>query len=220
MRTFTSENDTVVCFDLDVWKQEKNLIFFRHDPAEPGANYVKLWTNLHGSSMNPIARYTLDAKYEAVIDVSDYIRANPTVTTISVECQQDSSITIPLQVVGLINPAHLLVPRLPYGRNNILVIEAPKVIYNIGVIANLVEFRGVNLDDQDHGLYPTHDHSHGGQLIDDGTNIIPSTWGALSVVIDQEEAGYIEFKPIPCDVVPACVEWIALQVQESALYGW
>ena len=110
MRTLINGNDTVVCFDFYVWKQEKNIIRFHHEPIMAESSFVKLWTNVQGSSASPIAKYSLDNNNSAVIDMSDYIRTYHNVTSIMVECEADNIITIPLSVVGLINPKNVLIP--------------------------------------------------------------------------------------------------------------
>lgn len=108
MRTITSGDDTVKVFDQKVYIQETNTIKFHHEGED--AEWVKMWTNLHGTSTTPLAKYTLNASGDVTIDMTEYLRAYRNVTAIYVECQQDTAITISVAVSGLSNPENALAP--------------------------------------------------------------------------------------------------------------
>lgn len=141
-----SYSDSVEAFDEEVYKQERNVLRFRHINDEDVAKFVCVWTNLQGSYNEPIAKYSLDADNEAIIDMTDYIRAYPEVTTIYVECEMDRTITIPMRVVGLINPKSLIVPETPSGMH----IQSPSMMLAskaLGVPKYSLEFYAENFGD-------------------------------------------------------------------------
>lgn len=164
MRTFTKDDDTILCFDENVYKQERNVMYFSHNPISSTAGFVRIWSNLQGSWSEPIAEYSLDENQSAIIDVSDYVRAFPSVSMFYVECAQDDVIEIPLTVVGLINPASLIVPKNVSGAR----IQFPTMIYaSVGAAAIAYEFSDKNYADYRlgnkavHPIQPSYDGVYG-----------------------------------------------------------
>lgn len=166
MRTFTKDDDTILCFDENVYKQERNVMYFSHNPSSFTAEYVRIWSNLQGSWSEPIAEYSLDVNERAIIDVSDYVRAFPSVSMFYVECQQDEVIEIPLTVVGLISPESLIVPRNIDGAR----IQFPTVL--LAAIGNLT--LSYEFSDKDYADYRLGNTS--------GHMIVPTYDGAYNVV--------------------------------------
>lgn len=127
MRTIENSNDRAVCFDEKVWKQERQIIYFKHKSGTMQENIVRLSLN---STSNVLATYTLDENNEVEIDVSELIRMlGNTANTLYLWCGHSISSAIPLlipyTVVGLINPANVLIPRTISGQP----IEPPSVMY-------------------------------------------------------------------------------------------
>lgn len=92
---------------LQLWKQER-IVGYKHTTRK-----VRFWTDLEGSGSNPIAVYTPTSDGELYIDLTDYVRAHEDVEEFhfyeaagGVHIQTD----IAVSVVGLINPASVLVP--------------------------------------------------------------------------------------------------------------
>lgn len=126
MRTIVFGDDTIRCFDKNVWLQERNLIHFNHKISQGDVLTVSMWTNLQGDNSHPIAKYSLDNNGDVLVDMSDYIRAHPEVRTIYFEDPQDDTIEVPMVVVGLINPMSVLIPDRPVS---LLRISPPRMIY-------------------------------------------------------------------------------------------
>lgn len=105
-----------------VWKQERLIL--RVGSAE--GNEVGLWTNLHGSYGNPIARYIVPSSDVLYIDMTDYVRTYPFVTRISV-CD-DYEMTVQVSVVGLINPQSVLIPPHDLDAFGAVIVPPSKII--------------------------------------------------------------------------------------------
>lgn len=104
MRTLQNGTLIVQAYDVDVWLQERNVLRVKDMNA-----------TIVGIGKNPsqlIATYTLDANKEAVIDLSDYIRANPGASDLHVRTNSTEMTVVNANynVVGLINPKNVLVP--------------------------------------------------------------------------------------------------------------
>lgn len=108
MRVIENEAYRIECFDAMVWKQERNIIRYKHKDADP-VEIVGLYM-VSGGSAKFLASYTLDANREAIIDVSDIIRAYPEVTGFQLDNDFDNPISISYTVVGLISPVTILRP--------------------------------------------------------------------------------------------------------------
>lgn len=89
----------------NLWKQERIIVRSEMHP-------VLFWTDLHGSQAEPIAEYENIGNY-IDIDITDYIRTYPNVTYLYFadgENEEDVILSLPVQVVGLINPANVIIP--------------------------------------------------------------------------------------------------------------
>lgn len=152
MRTIKQGDDTITCFDSKVFIQEKNLIKFHHDNSDSIAQYVVMYSNLEGSHASPIAKYYLDNNGDVTIDMSDYIRAYPNVSTIYVEDQQCTVISIPMSVIGLSRPIKALIPDTWDGA---IIVPPSRILKSISGATNAVEF------------YLEEDHTINDELVQD-----------------------------------------------------
>ena len=87
-----------------VWKQERLIARLTSVTAD-----VKLWTNIEGSSSSPIATYTPTSAGVCLIDLTDYVRANPTVTAFNFSFGLNNYV-LSVSMMGLINPESVLIP--------------------------------------------------------------------------------------------------------------
>lgn len=119
MRTLTSGTLIVQAYDANVWLQERNVLRIK----DTGATKVSVGIN----PSQGFATYTLDANHEAVVDMSDYIRAHANATDIYVRSNSGGSVMVNANYnpVGLIYPANVLIPE----SNSSLLIQAPTMIY-------------------------------------------------------------------------------------------
>lgn len=93
---------------LPIWKQERLVALMRSQSAVVS---IRFWTDLHGSVSAPFATYKTQADGRCYIDLTDYVRAFPSVSELHFydEANKDET-TINCSVVGLINPKNLLIP--------------------------------------------------------------------------------------------------------------
>lgn len=87
------------------WKQER-LVFSiqEHDS-------IKMWSNIKGSQSSPIATYLPDNASTVLVDLTDYVRANPTLAHLYFYSEENAATyDVTLTIVGLINPANVLIP--------------------------------------------------------------------------------------------------------------
>lgn len=88
-----------------LWKQERIILYIN------GGDDVLLYTNLEGSAAAPIATYTPPSDGELYIDVTDYVRAHPTVSHIYVvDTDNSTTYDVEVSVAGLINPDNMIIP--------------------------------------------------------------------------------------------------------------
>lgn len=120
MRTQTSGTLTVVAYDEAVWKQERNVLRV----TDPNATVAALYAP---TLSDKLAEYTLDENHSVEIDLTDFIRAHATQMDVFVRTNGGAAqYTKPnYRVVGLINPANVLIPRTISGQP----IEPPSVMY-------------------------------------------------------------------------------------------
>lgn len=127
MREFTDHDLTVRAFDANVWLQERNLLRVTDTSSQEGEQ-IKLYrvTGL-ASTTTLIATYTVDRESEVVIDLTDYIRvhAGDSDRRVMVENRLGNYVVIDFTVIGLINPANVLIPGTVSG----IIIEPPSVMF-------------------------------------------------------------------------------------------
>lgn len=89
----------------DLWKQERILLYIS------AADKVKFYTDLEGSALSPIATYTPPSSGDLYIDVTDYVRANPSVEHLYiVDVGNNTTYDTEVEVKGLNNPRTALIP--------------------------------------------------------------------------------------------------------------
>lgn len=158
MRTFRYGNLTVNAYDENVYKQECNVLAVSSTSATQ--------TNVNLCCPNRadiIASYTFDEHGRAIIDVSDFMRANPDYTHLYVTSGSDF-INVTHNIVGLISPESLIVPKNVAGAR----IQFPTMIYaSVGAAAIAYEFSDKNYADYrlgnkaGHPIQPSYDGVYG-----------------------------------------------------------
>lgn len=115
----------VRAYDMRVWKQERNTI----EAFDDTANTCELcWP----TTSDVLARYTLDANHAVKIDLSDFIRLHSTGTQNVYIKTTGGVVNANYTVVGMINPAHMIIPPTRSGA----LIEPPSVMFRpISVLA-------------------------------------------------------------------------------------
>lgn len=108
-----------------VWKQER-LIAHLASMTED----VKLWTDLEGSAVSPIATYTPDANGDLWIDLTDYVRTYPSVGTFNFSFGVGSNWPLVVTIEGLINPASVLIPYHMLKENGAMVIPPSRFFWD------------------------------------------------------------------------------------------
>lgn len=91
-----------------LWRQERIIL----QGIGQGFAPLYLWTNLHGSQAAPLARYE-QANFVTLADITDYVRAYPSVTKIYYTDDLSPDETpneLSVSVSGLINPANDIIP--------------------------------------------------------------------------------------------------------------
>lgn len=87
-----------------IWKQERVIVY-----VDNMLETLKMWTDLEGSSTSPLATYSADADGYYYIDITDYVRTNPSVTSFVFD-DDNTQVTLAVSVVGLINPENVIIP--------------------------------------------------------------------------------------------------------------
>lgn len=125
MRTFTDHDLTVYAFDAKVWKQERNILRVIDTSSQSGEQ-LQLF-KYTAASTTLIATYTVDFDGEVVIDMSEYIRvhANDSDRRVMVQNRVGNYVIVDFTVIGLINPANILIPQTASG----MTIEPPSVMF-------------------------------------------------------------------------------------------
>ena len=110
-------------YSASVWKQER---FVLH--ANSLTEQLLVWTNLQGSANAPIAKYKVGSDNYAYIDMTDYVRAYPNVSTIYVYDVSSSVSSVSVSVKGLINPTNVIIPYHPLKAYGALIVPPSKLL--------------------------------------------------------------------------------------------
>ena len=92
-------------YTANIWKQERFVLL-----ASGSVSPLLVWTNLHGSVNAPLAKYALNGNGSVYIDMTDYVRAYPSVATIYVYDVSSTASSVSVNVKGLINPQNVNIP--------------------------------------------------------------------------------------------------------------
>lgn len=113
---------------VNYWKQERLIV----EKQIQGINYrVSVWSNLHGSQASPIAVYSGFARggtYVFSADLTDYVRAYPNVQYIYIKEDGKNTCTLTVSVLGLIDPAGVIIPSHDLDEDGVLILPPSKII--------------------------------------------------------------------------------------------
>lgn len=110
---------------VSYWKQERLVFSIREHDS------IKMWSNLKGSQSSPIATYLPDNAYSVLVDLTDYVRANPTVAHLYFYSEENAATyDVTITIAGRINPANVLIP--PHSLS-VATICPPSLMYCDGV---------------------------------------------------------------------------------------
>lgn len=184
---------------INVWKQER-LIALAED-----FDTIKFYTDLEGSAAAPIATYTTPSSRIMYIDVTDYVRANPTVGHLYFYTGDDE-FDIEVSVVGLINPANVLTPLKPSGTRTMLVAPPARMLRSAFEYIRII-WEARTSDGSSYDLKYKSGGSTVTQTISTATCQLPAA-AEISCRLDGDDAEreYACY-PLQCDVRYAMVRW-------------
>lgn len=203
MRTLTDGGLSVVCFDENVYTQEKLLIYVTEDNGAGDDLLIE-----DGSIQ---AHFTLDSNGKATIDLSDYIRSRSigqgTFTgSIYVEHESGDGVYVTWHKAGLLNPANFIIPfnpKTPNAGNGKICF--PTMMYQSigGSVSTSAEWFGYSSTDG----------------IELRPSSLPSVSAAREMVLPASCYQYTgmftgravggSLKPLPCDRRFAAVQWLS-----------
>lgn len=207
MRTLTNGTLTVQAYDASVWKQERNILRVT-DTAS--TKCTLLWPTQN----DKLAEYTLDSNHSVIIDLSDFIRAIASgVQNVYVKTTSGTKYRMVLanfRVAGLISPARLFIPELPYNNADRFRIVPPVFMYTAPAARLSIEFFG-----EVGGGDVMVAKKAGSELeaffyVESGANPVGdlSEFTDLYVYLGEKLMRVLKLRKVPCDMVPACVEWV------------
>lgn len=178
-----------------IWLQQRSLIYVT---ATNGAAYCDLY---NGNTR--LARYTLNAEHKVTIDITDYMRAHPTTTSLKVQIAGESAVTVTTPLGGNIDPDGMVIPEstmLPSWK----IAPPSMMLQDIGV-ANIFEAYGFD----DYSTYFTDKTVGRPPYVAAGSNeiLLGSEW--MQIDFEQEYKTRYNLKPLQCGKKYAAVEWIA-----------
>ena len=222
MRTITGTYTSVVAFDAYAWKQERLLLSFNglvSSESRPTAKKVRFWASGGSSFASPIAIYTLDANYKCTIDVSDYIRTYGGFgDSYNLYLAQETStgtqldlLTIPYVVVGLINPASVVIPAHELtgtGAYDAVIVPPHKLIQAGSLLSGgiVCEWR------PNSGGWTLTQYDTTGTQISAGTSSSPSmtlSASAAKLLLTKSSTITRALQPQKCGTEYAAVEWVS-----------
>lgn len=190
-----------------IWKGER--ILFKGESADIEFHEpVRMWTNLHGSNLSPIATYTPTSDYKILVDMTDYIRTYPTVAHVYFNNSRFENIAdVAVSVVGLISPDSVIIPKHVYSYD--LQIEPPSMMYKSGSLP-LVMWEARN--DASHVDYSAEWGSAGDPhlaVVSTPSWEVPLAAQNSAYVHVEGDTGWhrYKFKEQACDNLYAAVRW-------------
>lgn len=190
---------------LQIWKQERLVAYIEaHSQAETS---ILFWSDLHGSQSSPFATYKTQADGKCYIDLTDYVRAFPSLTKLRFyDSSNTTTYEITCAVVGLINPAGVLIPHHAL-EDDCIILPPSRMIEPIGNAAISV---GFYMKDAAPFYFEKLDNSTGVTAVDGVTIPIAYTGGfALWKRHTSKKATYA-YIPQVCDHAYAMVRWVSL----------
>lgn len=111
-----------------LWKQERIIV---KATGYQNTDRLLFYTNLHGSQASPIASYVPDGDGSVYVDITDYVRVNPSVTSLYFY-DGNATYTIAVSVDGLINPAEVIIPPHNLDGAYALIVPPSLILYDGG----------------------------------------------------------------------------------------
>ena len=193
---------------VKVWKQDRLVAHLANMTDD-----VKLWTTLHGSAASPIAVYTPDTNKDVYIDLTDYVRTYPTVTGINFSFGAGSNWPMSVTVVGLINPASVIVPKHDIGDCTIAP-PSKMIVSEDMAIGTIFEFRDPTVNGTN---WDMDEYEEDGSLASSdpptqpSTSISDSNIYKFTLYNSDEDNKTHTFRLVPtsCDKKYAMVEWVS-----------
>ena len=192
-----------------LWKGERIIAHLLAGvQTSPG---VSFFTNLHGSAASPIATYTPQSGGDVNIDVTDYVRTYPTVTSLSfVDLDTSTTYTVAVSVVGVIDPTKVFIPYHMLG-SDIYMLPPRKQFKPLTNTETKVGFypkvRG------DGGVWKFRDDGyHSSMNATDGCTIPYSyVTYTLSLFVNNQWTNYFKYKYTSqrCDMNYVAVRWVS-----------
>lgn len=178
-----------------IWLQQRSLIYVT---ATNGAAYCDLY---NGNTR--LARYTLNAEHKVTIDITDYMRAHPTTTSLKVQIAGESAVTVSTPLGGNIDPDGMPIPPntlMPEWK----IVPPAMMLQDIGV-DTIFECFGFDGDLDPEYFY---DNTSGAQELQQ-SNKLPAGSAFLQFSVEHDYRARYQLKPLQCGKKYAAVEWIA-----------
>lgn len=194
---------------VQYWKGERFII---KKQMRDLRDMCLFWSNLQGSSSNPIAKYWGyydGAVDEVLIDVTDYVRANAGVHYLYVQEEGEQPVTITVSVAGLINPAGVIIPPHDLEAYNALILPPTKILIN-----------GTQGDPTNFELYTTAGSwsVSGDAVMSANERIIRQISGDFTLTDGTHEKRYTPQLLNPCSRY-ALVKWVSFSgIERTAWY--
>ena len=139
MRTSTKAGIKATYFNQDVWKQNRLVIKIETATGyTPTKVSIYNTTNNLGSYGSPFATYALDSDGNAIIDVTDLIRTYGVANTVDtiylysdLATSSSDAIGVTFNIVGLIDPASVIIPYHPLQQYGALIVPPSKIITSL-----------------------------------------------------------------------------------------
>lgn len=190
------------------WKQERLVLSFETRDVN---TITAMWTNLHGSSASPLARYKATASgslTKCLVDMTDYVRAYPSVTHIYLQ-NNDDTFDVVVSVKGLINPAGVIIPPHDLEAYNALILPPTKILFD-----------GTQEDLSEHELYTTAGtwNVRGNASLSGDKRVIGQISGNFTLTDGTHEKTYAPQLLNPCSRY-ALVKWVSFTgLERTAWY--
>lgn len=196
--------DILTASNVPIWKQERIIFAGSNNQEFKSGRIVRMWTDLHGSNLAPIATYTCAADNSVHIDLTDYVRTYPSVGYVYFDGNGfENAVSIAVQVVGLINPAGVIIPFQPLADGGAIIIPPSKM------------YCTRDYDDVNAELYTTSGtwSVSGMATIATGGRFIGQVEGNFSLMATGYEKKYSPWE-MKCDEQYIVVRWVSFTGQE------
>ena len=189
---------------LQIWKQERLVAYIE---AYSGAETtIDFWSSVHGSALAPFAKYKTQADGKCYIDLTDYVRAYPSVSTLNFgDSSEHQEYEIECEVVGLINPAGVLIPHHAL-EDDCIMLPPSRIIEPVGSATIRV---GFYKKDSAPFYFKKLDNSTGVTAVDGATIPAAYTGGFMLYKRTGKRMTYA-YIPQVCDHAYAMVRWVSL----------